>query len=207
MNYAYIRISKDTQDAENQRYEILNYSNTKNLGKVEILDETISSRKRLKEREIEAFIEPLQKGDRFIVTEYSRMGRDLFEIMTLLHKLIEKKIEIHITKKDMIMGNDIQSKVMAMAFAIASEIERDLISSRTKQALARKKAEGVILGRPKGSTSKSKLDDKEALIKDYLSKGVSKNSLAKILSCAPSTLNNFIRSRNIHIFKVTNESN
>jgi DNA invertase Pin-like site-specific DNA recombinase len=192
--YAYIRVSTDKQDVENQRYEILRYANEKKLGNVEILEETVSGRKSWKDRKLGELIEKLQKGDILIVPELSRLGRSMLEIMELLSILLRKGVELHVVKNRQILKDDLQSKVFAMAFSIAAEIERELISQRTKEALQRRKAEGKPLGRPKGSYS-SKLDQYREQIDELLSKGVSISSIAKIIGVSYSTLWNYLKRR------------
>jgi len=156
---------------ENQRYEILKYANEKRLGNVEIVEETVSGRKSWKDRKLGKLVEKLQKGDILIVPELSRLGRSMLEIMELLSILLRKGVELHIVKNNQILKDDLQSKVFAMAFSIAAEIERELISQRTKEALQRRKAEGKPLGRPKGSRSSS-LDNYYEQIKELIEKGV-----------------------------------
>jgi len=196
MTYAYIRVSTDKQETENQKFEILKYANEKRLGNVEFIEETVSGRKSWKDRKIGVLIPELQKGDILIVTELSRLGRSMLEIMELLSILLRNGIELHVVKSNQILKDDLQSKVFAMAFSIAAEIERELISQRTKEALQRRKAEGKPLGRPKGSYS-SKLDKYKEQIDEFLSKGVSISSIAKIIGVPYSTLYNYLTRREI----------
>jgi len=193
--YAYIRVSTDSQETENQRYEVLRYANEKKLGNVEIVEETISGRKSWKERQLKNLVDTLQKGDILIVTELSRLGRSMLEIMELLSILLRAGVELHVVKTRQILKDDLQSKVFAMAFSIAAEIERELISQRTREALQRRKAEGKPLGRPKGSYS-SKLDKYRKQIKELRAKGVSIASIAKILEVPYTTLYDYLRRRN-----------
>jgi len=197
--FAYIRISTKQQDSENQRFEIMKYVDK--LGVVVNLwvNETVSGKKSYKERELGNLIKGFQKGDMLIVTELSRLGRSLLEVMEILNQLLEREVKIHIVKSNMELGKNIQSKVLAFAFSLAAEIERDLISSRTKESLGRLKSEGVILGRPKGSIGKSKLDGKEKDISDFLGKRVSVTSICRILDVTPPTFYNFCRTRKINI--------
>ena len=192
--YGYIRVSTDKQETENQRFEILKYANEKKLGNVEIIEETVSGRKSWKDRELGKLIEKLQKGDVLIVTELSRLGRSMLEIMELLSILLRKGVELRVVKSNQVLKDDLHSKVFAMAFSIAAEIERELISQRTREALRRRKAEGKPLGRPKGSYS-SKLDRYRKQIEELLSKGVSISSIAKILGVPYSTMYAYVKSR------------
>ena len=200
MTYGYIRVSTDKQDLDNQKHEILNYSNNKKLGNVEFIEETISTRVALEKRKIWELLKLLHNGDTLIVSELSRLGRSTMEVMTIFKYLAEKDISTHIIKGNFIIGdpeNKIQSTVLIFAFSLAAEIERELISSRTKEALKRKKAEGVVLGRPKGSIAKSKLDGKEKEIEIFLEKKIPVASIAKILNCSRTTLVQFIKSRKL----------
>jgi DNA invertase Pin-like site-specific DNA recombinase len=192
--YAYIRVSTDKQDTENQRFEILKYANDKKLGNVEFIEETISGRKSWKERQLGKLVEKIQKGDILIVTELSRLGRSMLEIMELLSILLRKGVELHVVKNNQILKDDLQSKVFATAFSIAAEIERELISQRTREALQRRKAEGKPLGRPKGKYS-SKLDQYQKQIEELLSKGVSISSIAKIIGVPYSTVYSYVQRR------------
>jgi len=134
-----------------------------------------------------------------IVTEFSRFGRSILEVMEILNQFMQKEIKVYVTKGTMEIGKNIQSKVLAFAFSLAAEIERELISQRTREALARLKCEGKRLGRPKGSLSKSKLDGQEEVINSYLAKEISVTSLCKLLGVAPSTFYGFCKTRNIGV--------
>ena len=194
--YAYIRISTDKQDLENQKYAILEYANEKGLGNVEFIKETVSGTKSWKNRKLKELIDELQKGDNLIVAELSRLGRSMLEIMELLSILLRKGVNVYVVKGNYELKDDIQSKVLTFAFSLASEIERELISQRTKEALAKRKAEGKKLGRPKGSYN-SRLDEKREYIEELVSKGVSISSIAKILGVHYNTMRNYIKSRKL----------
>jgi len=194
MIYGYIRVSSDKQTTENQHFEITNYSKAKDLPINEWIEETISATKKLSDRKFGRLLEKMQKGDILIVTELSRLGRNLMQIMSILHTCMEKDIKVFTIKERYELGNNINSKVLAFAFGLSAEIERTLISQRTKEALARKRAEGVILGRPKGSKSKvKKLTGKEAEIKTLLDKKVSKSAIARILGVHRLTVAEFVK--------------
>ena len=194
--YGYIRISTGKQDTENQRFEILKYANENKLGSVEFLEETISGRKSRKDRKIGTLVQELQKGDILIITELSRLGRSMLEVMELLSILLRKGVELHVVKNKQVLKDDLHSKVFAMAFSIAAEIERELISQRTKEALARRKAEGKPIGRPKGSFSSS-LDKHREQIEEFLRKGVSISSIAKILEVPYGRLWDYVKRRGL----------
>ena len=194
--YGYIRISTGKQDTENQRFEILKYANENKLGSVEFLEETISGRKSWKDRKIGTLVQELQKGDILIITELSRLGRSMLEVMELLSILLRKGVELHVVKNKQVLKDDLHSKVFAMAFSIAAEIERELKSQRTKEALARRKAEGKPIGRPKGSFSSS-LDKHREQIEEFLRKGVSISSIAKILEVPYRRLWDYVKRRGL----------
>ena len=192
--YSYLRVSTDKQELENQKFEVLKYTNDNKLGNVEFVEETVSGRKSWKERKIGKLVEELQQRDVLIITELSRLGRSMLEIMELLSILLRKGVELHVVKNRQVLKDDLQSKVFAMAFSIAAEIERELISHRTKEALKKRKAEGKPLGRPKGSFS-SPLDKHWEQIKELREKGVSIASIAKILGVPYSTLWSYLKRR------------
>lgn len=132
------------------------------------------------DRKLGALLQTIESQDTIIVSEISRLGRNLMQIMGILNLCMEKKIKIISIKENYELGDNINSKVLAFAFGLSAEIERNLISQRTKEALARKKAEGALLGRPKGSQSKKlKLQGKEQLIRKLLNDGYSKSDIAK----------------------------
>jgi putative DNA-invertase from lambdoid prophage Rac len=199
MVYGYIRTSTKQQDIEKQRYEVLNYALSKKIQINDIVEETITSKRLYKNRKLGNLMETLQKGDILITTEISRLGRSLMEVMEILNQLMVKEVKVYITKGNMEIGENIQSKVLAFAFSLAAEIERELISSRTREALAKVQSDGKKLGRPIGSIVKSKLDGKEKAIHYHLKKQVSVRSLCRILDVAPSTFYNFCRTRKIDI--------
>ncbi|MBB1127367.1 recombinase family protein [Thiospirillum jenense] len=200
MVYGYIRVSTDKQDYDNQKHGILEYCNRLKLSPVEFISETISSRVKLEERDVSRLIGSLKAGDVLVTSELSRLGRSILEVMTIFKELTEKGVVTHVIKGNFIINgtdNKIQSSVLIFAFGLSAEIERELISQRTKEALQRRKSEGVILGRKKGAIVKSKLDGKEEQIIDLVGKGVPVASIAKIFGCARGTLVNFISSRKI----------
>ena len=193
---AYIRVSTDRQDVENQRLEILSLANNKNLGKVKFVEEIISGRKSWRERELSALLSGLGKGDVLIVAELSRLGRSMLEIMEILSVATQTGIQIFAAKGNWTLDGSLQSKIVAMCFSMAAEIERDLISQRTKAALATKKAQGVRLGRPKGP-GKSKLDDKADEIKELLTLGITRKRLSEKLDTTPANLRHWLKKRNL----------
>jgi len=196
MNYGYIRVSTDKQTVKNQRFEIQNFAKERSLGIDMWIEETISATKRLEERKFGSLLKRLQKGDQLVVTELSRLGRNLMQIMSILHLCMEKDIKVYTVKEHYELGNNINSKVLAFAFGLSAEIERNLISLRTKEALARRKAEGVILGRPKGSKScKLKLTGREKEIQKLLDKKVSYSAIGRILGVHRLTVSEFVKEK------------
>lgn len=196
MIYGYIRVSSDKQTVENQRFEINNFCEKENLHIDGWIEETVSGTKNYDKRELGNLLKNVQKGDLIICSELSRLGRNLFMIMEILNQCMEKECRVWTIKDAYRLGDDIQSKVLAFAFGLSAEIERNLISQRTREALARKKAEGVILGRPKGrKSSKVKLSGKEAAIRILLDEGMPKIRIAKIFKVDRMTLDHFIRDR------------
>jgi len=172
MIYAYIRVSTDRQTTENQRFEILKFGDEKKLVVDQWIEETVSGIRGVEERKLGSLLAAMSKDDILIVTELSRLGRSLMEVTSILHALMEKGAKVYTTKERYELGDNINSKVLAFAFSLSAEIERNMIAQRTREALARKKSEGLKLGRPKGSLSKvTKLTGKEAIIQEFLQKG------------------------------------
>lgn len=191
MVYGYIRVSSDKQTVENQRFEINKFCEREKLTIDGWIEETISGTKAYNKRQLGALLKRIKKDDLIICAELSRLGRNLFMIMEILNICMIKEAKVWTIKDNYRLGDDIQSKVLAFAFGLSAEIERNLISQRTKEALARKKAEGVVLGRPKGRRSardKYKLSGKETLIRELLKEGVSKRQIAKICKVDRNTL-------------------
>jgi DNA invertase Pin-like site-specific DNA recombinase len=193
MTYGYIRVSTDKQNYENQKFEILNYA-TKNEYIVDSwIEETISSTKDINKREITPLIKKMNKGDLLICSELSRIGRNLMQIMGILSNCMERGLQVHTIKDNYRLGNDIQSQVLAFAFGLSAQIERQLISQRTKEALARRKAEGQILGRPKGSkSSQKKLTGRDFEIEELLRRGVPASVIGRILGVHRLTVASFV---------------
>lgn len=198
MIYGYIRVSTDKQTTENQHFEIKNFAKAKNLPIGEWIEETISATKKLEDRKFGGLLKRMSAGDILIVTELSRLGRNLMQIMSILNKCMENNIQVFTIKENYELGNNINSKVLAFAFGLSAEIERNLISQRTKEALARRRAEGVILGRPKGSKSKiKKLTGKEEEIKGLLEKHISKSAIGRILGVHRLTVMAFVKEQKL----------
>lgn len=186
--YAYLRVSTDAQDAANQKHGLLEYANDNNLVPVKIVEDSASGKIAWRKRKLGEMLENAQAGDVILFAEISRLGRSTLQVLEFLQAAAEKGISVHITKNKMIMDNSMQSRITAVVLGLAAEIERELISVRTKEALAKRKAEGVKLGRPRGEAKTLALDSKASQIKELLSKQVSKASIAKIVDCSPQTL-------------------
>lgn len=196
MIYGYIRVSTEKQTVENQRFEIENYCKERGYSIYSWIEETISGTKKVDERKLGKLLNKVKKGDIIICAELSRLGRNMFMIMSILNYCMEREIKIWTIKDNYKLGDDLNSKVLAFAFGLSAEIERNLISQRTKEALARKKSEGVVLGRPKGKKSSHyKLTGKEDEIKTLLSKGLSKCQISKILGVHRNTLSKYINGK------------
>jgi DNA invertase Pin-like site-specific DNA recombinase len=198
MNYGYIRVSSDKQTVENQRFEIRNFAEREGILIDGWIEETISGTKNYDKRKLGALLEKVVPDDLIICAELSRLGRSLFMIMDILNICMNKNCRVWTVKDNYRLGEDIHSKVLAFAFGLSAEIERNLISQRTKEALARKRAEGVVLGRPKGrKSSKVKLSGKEAFIVSLLEHKVPKVQIARILKVNRMTLDSFIKRENL----------
>ncbi len=198
MYYGYIRVSSDKQTVENQRFEINHFAKENGFKIDGWIEETISGTKNYDKRQLGKLLKKVKADDVIICSELSRLGRNLFMIMEILNICMNKDCKVWTIKDHYRLGDDIESKVLAFAFGLSAEIERNLISQRTKEALARKKAEGVVLGRPKGRKSdKVKLSGKENTIKDLLDQGVSKCEIARIFKVDRMTVYNFIKRENL----------
>jgi len=195
MIYGYIRISTDKQSVENQRFEIKQFCEQNCLIANTWIEETISGATEIQDRKLGRFLKKMKKDDILICSELSRLGRNLLMIMGILNECMNRNIKVWTIKDNYRLGSDINSKVLAFAFGLSAEIERNLISQRTKDALARKKAEGRTLGRPKGSKSKAKkLSGKERKIKELLDKNVSKSEIARRFGVHRLTVSEFIKT-------------
>ena len=198
MIYGYIRKSTEKQSFEHMEYEINEYAAKHNM-KIDVwVEETISSRKPLQKRQLGQLLEKLQPNDILITSELSRISRSVPETFSILQTCLNKNCQVITIKENYYLGNDLQSQVLAFAFGLASQIERDLISQRTKCSLASKKEQGVKLGRPIGAESKKlKLAKNLKRIQDLLAKGVSKNQISKIMNVQYMTLSRFIKRYNL----------
>ena len=189
----YIRVSSNKQTLEHQRFEIENFASKEGINIDSWVEEKISSRKTLKNRKLGGLLEDLQENDILISCEISRLGRSLLEVMRILETCLNKNCQVWTIKENYRLGNDIQSKVLAFAFGLAAEIERKLISDRTKSSLANIKANGKKLGRPFTAESKKlKLSKNSKRIKKLIEKGLSKSQIARILGVSRGTLRRYL---------------
>lgn len=199
---AYLRTSTDKQDLNNQRLEILEYARRNDLRIDDFIEISISSRKNRRERRIEELLEKLTPSDTLIVTELSRLGRSTGEVITLIDELVANDITILILKQNLKLNkdqDDIQSITMITMLSLFAQMERTMISRRTKEALAAKKAQGVVLGKPKGVTQSSKFDPDRKRIVELLSLGVSIRKIAveHLKYGDPSSLHYYVHTRNL----------
>jgi len=196
---AYVRVSKDSQDVRNQRLAILEFAQQEKLAISAFMELSMSSRRSSKERQIDLLMTQLESGDTLIVSELSRMGRAVGKILTTVDALVKQRIQFMAIKEGIRLDGkqDLHSKVMVTLFGLFADIERELISMRTKEGLAAARASGKRLGRPKGKLGQSKLNGREDEIQRLLHLKVSKASIAKITGVDRSTLHHFMRSRQL----------
>jgi DNA invertase Pin-like site-specific DNA recombinase len=194
MIYGYIRVSTDKQTVDNQRFEIERFCSKNNIEVEHWIEETISGNKSPEKRLLGSLLAEVRTGDLIICSELSRLGRSLFMIMSILNQLMLNGVRIWTIKDNYRLGDNIQSKVLAFAFGLSAEIERDLISQRTKEALARKRSEGQILGRPNGrKSSYVKLSGLEHEIRALLNRQFSKCAIGRIYGVSRITVNTFLK--------------
>ena len=194
MIYGYIRVSTDQQSTSNQKFEINRYAASHNIQIDRWVEETISSRKPLNKRKLGSLLAELKDGDILISTEISRLGRSLLEVMGILQHCLAQNCQIWTLKENYKLGSDIASKVLAFAFGLSAEIERQLISERTKMSLDKLKSQGKHLGRPFGAKSKSlKLSKNTKRVKDLMAKGLPKAQIARLLGVDKLTLYRFLK--------------
>lgn len=202
MIYGYIRVSSDKQTVENQRFEINTFCQRQGLKIDGWIEETISGTKSYSVRKLGDLLKHIKANDLIISAELSRLGRNLFMIMEILSIIMKKEARLWTIKDNYRLGDDIQSKVLAFAFGLSAEIERNLISQRTKEALKLRRAQGVVLGRPKGrktDRTKHKCYGKNDFIRQLIEQGVSQRKIAKILKVDRNTLYRFIKEEGINV--------
>ena len=196
---AYLRVSTRSQDLANQKLAILDYAQQKQFTVDRFIELQSSSLKVRHKERVGEMLDSLKAGDRLIVSELSRLGRSLGQVIQIVDTLVHRKVRFTAVKEGITFEGkqDLQTKVMIALFGLFAEVERDLISERTKEGLVAARAQGKMLGRPKGLPGKSKLDGKEQDIRALLSKDVSLASIAKIMDVSRTALYHFIKTRKI----------
>lgn len=195
MVYGYIRVSTDRQSVDNQRFEIERFCSKNNIAIDQWIEETISGTALPEKRLLGPLLAGVKTDDLIICSELSRLGRNMFMIMSILNHLMINGVKIWTIKDNYRLGDSIQAKILAFAFGLSAEIERELISQRTKEALARKRSEGCVLGRPPGRKSaRLKLTGHEAEIQALLDKNVSKSAIARRFGVCRKTVGSFIKN-------------
>ena len=178
----YVRVSTDQQDLQNQQHSILNYANKNALGKVEFIEVKMSSRKKDEDRKIDELFETLQAGDHLIVSELSRIGRSVVNVVTIVNQLIALGVNLHILKEQLFIKPNKQNPFTDFQiniFSAFAQLERDLISKRTKEALQARKEKGIKLGKPVGTIQGSIYDKDKEKIKELHSLGVTLTNISK----------------------------
>lgn len=192
----YIRVSTDGQTVENQRLAIYEAGHSPN----EWIEVVMSSRKTRADRRIDELLKRLSPGDKIVVSELSRLGRSIGQIVILVDEIRNAGVHLHCIKESLRVDAgdvpDMQTKVMVTMFGLFAEIERDLISSRTKEGLARARSNGKILGRPKGNGA-HELDQHQIQIKEWLAAGLPISSIAKMLEASAGTVGYYIKTRGL----------
>ena len=198
--YAYLRVSTDEQDVENQKHGILEYANSHNLSGLKFIEDNASGKTNWKDRKSgRLMLNTMQKGDTILFAEVSRMARSVLQILEILEHCAQQEFTVHIVKQNMVFDDSLNSRITATVLGLAAEIEREFISMRTKEALAKRKAEGMVLGRPRGKAKKVKLDKHSKDIRKYLELGISKRAICKLVDCSPSTLYEWIERRKVKV--------
>lgn len=199
MNYAYIRVSTEVQSYEGQRHEIECWSHRHSLTIDHWVQEKVSGTRQVEQRTLGKLLRKMKTGDRLVITELSRLGRNMMMVMSILNTCSQKGIGIYSIKDQFELSDSLNSKIIAFAFSLAAEIERNLISQRTREALAAKKLAGIKLGRPKGKSKERVLfEEHYDIIKVRRQRGVTIQSLSRDLNIHPNTLSRYLREAEIH---------
>ncbi len=196
-NFAYLRVSRDNQDVANQKYGILDYCNEKRISPISVVEDTESRKTPWRERGIGRILRDAAEGDLILAAEISRLGGSPLQVLEILEEAASKRVSVHIVKSRIVVDGSLQTTIIATVLGLAAQIEREFISVRTKEALARRRAEGAKLGRPKGEAPRLKLDSRRDEIVDYVAKKVSRRSISRILECSPSTLYAWLKRHKI----------
>ncbi len=179
----YIRVSTEQQDLEKQRHLLLEYAHQQKITIDEFIEVEISSRKNRRERRITELVEKLQSGDKLIVAELSRLGRNMLETLNLINTLNEMDVQLIFVRQPELSTNASHSQLLLAIYSYFAQSEREFISLRTRQGLAAARAKGQQLGRPKGSRNKERiLDSHRESIKAYLQAGLSIRAIMKLIN-------------------------
>lgn len=197
---AYVRVSTNKQDLENQRHEIERYCSAHGMTVDEWDQDIASGTTQVKDRRAGAMLDGLLSGDTLIVSEISRISRSVKTLLNVLDDCIQREIKVISVKQNVTFEKGLTSTIMMVGLGLAAEIEREMISARTKEALARKKAEGVKLGRPVGTyvPENRKLFGKDEEILSYMRRRVSQAAIARLLDVSASTLRRHVKDQNLH---------
>ena len=205
--FAYLRVSTDAQDVDNQRHGVVRYCADKKLLAPVFVEDTASGRTDWRTRPLGQLITRAAQGDVIVVAEVSRLARSTLQVLEISRECIERGVSLHVAKNGIVFDNTMQSKIVATVLGLVAEIERDFISARTKEALAKRKAEGVKLGRPVGPAKTMRLDKHADKIDDYLKKEISKRSIAKLLDVTPNTLYAWLKARRPEVLANDTDTN
>ncbi|TOA44051.1 resolvase [Vibrio parahaemolyticus] len=197
--YAYLRVSSDSQDVANQKHGIYEYCNRVGIVNLCFIEDVVTGKKKWHERKLGELIDGMESGDKLIFAEVSRIARSTLQVLEVLEVCMAKGIDVYIAKQNMQLDGSMQAKITATVLGLAAEIEREFISMRTKEALAARKKAGVTLERPKGQSEKLKLDPKRDQIEKYLGMGLGVRPIAKLIDEAPSTLRDYIKRRDLNM--------
>ena len=193
MNYAYLRVSTDKQDAENQKLGIVEYAKARNIQIDEFIEDVVSGTKDWEKRALGSIVQSAKAGDVLLFSEVSRIARSTLQCLQVLQICADKKLTVHVTKQQMVFDNSLNSKIIATTLSLASEIERTFISMRTKEALKKAKANGKTLGRPKGKKStNAQLAANHDQIEQLLKDKVSVSAIGRMMKLDRKTVNRYI---------------
>ena len=200
-NFAYLRVSTGGQDLNNQKLGVVDYAMSRSMPITKIIEDKISGKIDWRNREIGKLLDKAVKGDVILTSEISRLSRSTLQVLEILKVAADKGVSVHIVKSGLIMDGSIQARITSTVLGLAAEIERELISCRTKEALAKRKNDGFKLGRPKGEAENLKLDEQSKNIEHYLQLGINKVAISKLVNCTPATLYSWLKKRKNMKFK------
>ena len=204
--FVYLRVSTDTQDVENQKHGILEYCKAQGIEVDSVLEDTASGRVDWRARKIGEVLSSTTKGDTILVAEVSRLARSTLQVLEILQSASERQVSVVIVKNGLRFDNSMQARITATILGLAAEIERDFISMRTKEALAKRKEAGKRLGRPPGAVARQyKLDQKRSEIERYLRLGINGTAIAKLVGVSRPTLRNWLSKNHPSQIKLVEE--